>query len=350
MSVSLISSNGAGEAANSRRYQQRRVVFESQLGKVKLTSLEKALEKAEIDEWKIICEWCLEQIDEHKVDEKYGFIFAYTFDHGDPSMREKNPYRFINNALITGQTLSVFKTSSFLFGLLHALRSLPYTQFSCLYRGIPEKTEWEAETPKVWSAFTSMSLDIEVAKRFLGGTETAPSGTLFRAKGLRGYYIAEFSMIPEEKEVLLEPFQSIYAESVENDGKLISVDIIDGGMTKFIAVDKVPQTNLPTVEVSEELFNALDLHNEGKHTEAAQIYEKEASKGNQIACFNLGNCKMFGVGAKLDIMIGLDLWMRGGHVEKVNLELFKKFSNFKFMGKSEIVLSGLFLFFQNTLF
>ena len=196
----------------------------------------------------------------------------------------------------------------------------------------------------MWSAFTSTSLDIEVAKRFLGGTETAQSGTLFRARGLRGYYIAEFSMILEEKEVLLEPFQSIYAENVENDGELISVDIIDGGMTKFIAVDKIPQTNLPTVEVSEELFNALDLHKEGKHIEAAQMYDREARKGNQIACLNLGNCCMFGVGVKLDIMTGLDWWVRGGDVEDVNLELFKKLSNFKYMGKSEIDLSGLFLF------
>ena len=342
MSDHFASLEGAGEAATSERYQKRRAAFEKQIGKVELTPLDQALESAEIEEWKVIFKWCLKRVKDSNVDEKYGFVFAYTFDHEIPSMSDKNPYRVLNNALITGGALSVFKTSSFLFGLLHALRSLPYTKFTHLYRGIPEKTEWEAEEVKVWSAFTSMSLDIEVGKKFLGGTETTRSGTLFRGRGLCGYYIADFSIM-DEKEVLLEPFQSILSEGVEECGELVCVDIVDGGMTKLIAIEQIPQTNHPTIEVSDQLFNALSLHREGKHKEAVGIYLREADEGNKIACLNVGNCYLFGVGVECDVMKGLSWWMNGGHVEDENIGLYKLLSNFQYMGRSDIDLSGLFL-------
>ena len=140
--------------------------------------------------------------------------------------------------------------------------------------------------------------------------------------------------------------KAFFSESVEDDGELVSVDIVDCEMTKFIAVEQIPQKKPVFVEVSLQLFNGLDLQREGKHKEAVDLYFREACEGSEIACFNLGNCFTLGVGVELDIITGLSLWMSVGHVGDVVVELLKTLSNFKYLGKSEIDLSGLFFVVQ----
>ena len=124
---------------------------------------------------------------------------------------------------------------------------------------------------------------------------------------------------------------------------LICVDIVDGGKTKFIA-EQISFTKFPSIEFPDKLFNALALHKCGEHNKAFDIYLERACGGSQIACFNLGNCFIFGVGVECDVMTGLSFWMNGGSIKDEDVELMRILSNFKYMGRNEIDLSGLFHF------
>ena len=93
----------------------------------------------------------------------------------------------------------------------------------------------------------------------------------------------------------------------------------------------------------EEMMEGLEKDKEGKHEEAFKLYERAGRLGNKGGFMNMGNCYLFGVGVECDVMKGLSWWMNGGHVEDENIGLYKLLSNFQYMGRSEIDLSGLFL-------
>ena len=340
MSGRFLDYRETNESDNNDRNKKRRSSLESITKVTEFKSVEEALIEAEIPEWEEVLKVCLKPIKFYQMDEVYGFIYVYTFDHGDPSKIEDNPYRFINNALISDKTVYVSKVSCLLLGLLNAIRTLPYIKFSQLFRGISKETKWEEGDVKVWPCFTSMSLDIKVAMGFVTPFGNKQKGTLFKAKGLRGYYIADFSIFGE-KEVLLEPFQSVYTESVENGDSLVTVTVVDSGNTQFLAKERFPLTVPSCDVVSENLCFALAYHSTGDHNEAVNIYLKEALKGNKIACFNLGNCYLFGIGVKRDIMAGLSWWLNCGHISDSDMSLFKALSNSKYM-KNEVDLKGLF--------
>ena len=64
--------------------------------------------------------------------------------------------------------------------------------------------------------------------------------------------------------------------------------------------------------LKKEMDKAFYYHEIGKHEEAFKIYFEIGIEGRSAcACFNSGNCLMFGVGAEKDLRGGLDMWKRG---------------------------------------
>ncbi len=85
----------------------------------------------------------------------------------------------------------------------------------------PKRLPYAAGNEKVWWPFTSTTESLEVAQRFIKGSQ----GTLFTLSGEAwGYDISMFSDFPDEKEILLEPERKLKIMSVNNKEGIISVN------------------------------------------------------------------------------------------------------------------------------
>ena len=84
-----------------------------------------------------------------------SYVYAYTFDFGDPNKAEDNPYYKINRGLLVGSFDSLIPIQDLVYGLLSGLRTLPYKKFPLLYRGIKTNIAWEMNKPKLWPSFIS---------------------------------------------------------------------------------------------------------------------------------------------------------------------------------------------------
>ena len=367
--------------------QRRRAAFDK-LFAVVLDSLplSDSLKKAGIPEAEDVAEICEEQSSVlHKKDAEQAhtmaFIFAYTFDNGDPSSEEKakNPYHILNKVLLECKTIPLNKTRYFIYGLLKALRSLPFEKYEILYRGINEKVSWQKGDIKVWSAFTSMTRSLEVTREFLLQKDGTASGTLINAKNLHGYDISCYSLVEKEEEVLIEPFQSVIVKGVIDAGGLVIPEVDDTGCSEYLLTDKlpfissavpatpVPQTAIPgpqpspvpkpvskpvspvpktqssPVPYQDLLLKALELHRSGKHEEAVKLYEESGMKGSKLGWLNLGNCYISGKGVKKDVKQALDCWKKCGHIEDKDIGWMRELSNDRFLGVKELDLSSLFI-------
>ena len=301
----------------------------------KLKDVKEALISAEIPHADEITSKCLEFVEEMnisdmKFQESVAFIFAYSYDNQkDEPERAENPYRILNEALYKGEYIPLLKVKHFLWGLLVALRSLPYTKYEILYRGLSKKVTWASGDIKVWSAFTSMALVDVSARMFMPEC----GGTLICGRNLCGYDISRYSMFREESEILLEPFQSVLVTRVEEGDGYVDVDVEDSGCTEYILINKIPMGHVSApLPISNEV---LELMNQARKKQksrfsrkkAIELYLEAGSKGCAVAYFNIGNLYMFGIGVEQDKNVGLDWWKKGGHVDGNDVWWMKTLSN-----------------------
>ena len=94
---------------------------------------------------------------------------------------------------------------------------------------------------------------------------------------------------------------------------------------------------------------ALTKHDERNHSEAVKIYSELVEKGSQLACFNLGNCYLFGVGVRKDRKKGLELFGKCGGVKNDDLDWMRKLSNCMFVCNKNLDLGSL-LYITSSLF
>ena len=136
-------------------------------GKVERVDLLEALDEAKVGQAKEItkkCEafskqWCL--IPDSGRMSMYSFVIAYTHEG---SSKEDSPYRVLNRAILDFEPSALTDARLFLYGLLEGLRSLPYMQYSNLYRGLGTRVKWEADDVRTFPTFTSTSRDGDVAR------------------------------------------------------------------------------------------------------------------------------------------------------------------------------------------
>ena len=329
------------------------------LKEAEVEEAEKAVRKSEV----FAKEWCPVQ-DKERI-KMYSFVIAYT-QQLNPQKKEENPFFVLNKAILDFEPSALTNVRQFLFCLLKALRSLPYMQYSNLYRGIDKKLGWECDDMRIFPTFTSTSRDPEGAKTFLGrDKEGKKSGTLITAKDLFGYDVSEYSPFEHEKEVILEPFQQVFVQKVEKEGEIVNIEVNDGGGSEFLIEGLIPRKFVVEKPESEMFQEALDhcragnlLKVSGKREEVRREWEEGmkhfleiAEKGNggefsgigeRIGALNVGVGLLLGVGVEKDFEKGLDWLKKVGKVREEEVWMMRELSNREFFSKDRrIDMSGL---------
>ncbi|KAH3762446.1 hypothetical protein Pelo_5746 [Pelomyxa schiedti] len=142
--------------------------------------------------------------------EEAASISLYTYDFSNSAQHDKNPFRLLNQALFSQQEKELSTVADLLICLLSALRKLPKVHLPVLYRGITKRVTVGGLYSKGktinWRTFSSTSTEETVSRKFLIDAAGKPDGTLFVIRGKSwGYNVQPFSLIPMEKEILLEP-------------------------------------------------------------------------------------------------------------------------------------------------
>ncbi len=119
--------------------------------------------------------------------------------------------------------------------------------------------------------------------------------------------------------------------------------IIDEGIKVFSLQDHI-KTSLFSVPFYDLLKTALKEHDEGKHSESVKIYSELSEKGCQLACYNLGNCYLFGVGAKKDLKKVVDMFGKCGTIKDDDLKWMRLLSNDRHMETTSLDLHVCFFF------
>ena len=332
-------------------------------GAFKKKDLLESLEKAVIPTPSVVAEECetfAEQWspvqDEERI-KKISFVSAYTWDFSEGN-KEENPYRVLNGAMqfFQEKRTRLLNIRWFLYGLLEGLRSLPYMQYKCLYRGIDMGVEWEVDDLRTFATFTSMTREKSGAETFLKYNEGKLSGTLITARGLFGYDISGYSLFGQkEKEVMLEPFQRVNVRRIEKKDDVVNVELVDGEGSKFLIEGKIPRKYVIKSPESDLLQGALDhcraaedLKDSGEMSEAEKEWEEgmklylEASKEkSKIGSLNVGVGMMLGIGLKQEIEGGLSLLKTVGEVCDEEIWMIRELSNREFFIHDGIDLSGL---------
>ena len=149
-------------------------------------------------------------------------------------------YLHMNDALAARDIFKRQAFSHLIYGMVSALRKIPYTQYDVLYRGIRTKVDYgkyKEDSIRTWPSFTSATYDIAKVGRFLGD-----KGTVFIICGtIPGHDIEGLSIFgSSEKEVLIEPCFHFKVVRVIRGG--IDVIIVEGIGTKFVLQQKFPAT------------------------------------------------------------------------------------------------------------
>lgn len=147
-------------------------------------------------------------------------ITLYTFDFRSNNY-SINPYSIINSALLSNNIEGIRKAKDIIYLVMVALRKLPIVSGILLHRGIRTDVSGNAggfngtNTPPnyakgsiiTWGGMSSTTPDMEASKAFLarGSISGKASGTVFIIEDGWGYDIMQYSMFPEESEILLEP-------------------------------------------------------------------------------------------------------------------------------------------------
>eukprot|EP01103_Thecamoeba_quadrilineata_P019279 TRINITY_DN7733_c0_g1_i1.p1 TRINITY_DN7733_c0_g1~~TRINITY_DN7733_c0_g1_i1.p1 ORF type:complete len:763 (+),score=140.45 TRINITY_DN7733_c0_g1_i1:146-2290(+) len=133
-------------------------------------------------------------------------ILLYTYDSGLD--RENNVYYQLNKVLRERASHQLVEWRDYLFYLLTALNKLPAQGPRNVYRGMNYKVDTREkyrEGERVsWNGFTSTSVSKSQARNFLGKDQKG--GTIFIIKIQKtGRAVHDFSAIPTEEEIILEP-------------------------------------------------------------------------------------------------------------------------------------------------
>ena len=160
--------------------------------------------------------------------EEAQIISTYTCELANPSDKHLNPYKIINQNLVSkNRNKGIQNISKYLFIFLKSLRKLNKfypKKNNYLYRCIKSKVELNynffdknkipyinGETKIFWG-FSSCSESPNTAFSFLGKKENMKSGTIFSLSGdVWGYDLYLFNVF-NEKEILLEPERKILVE------------------------------------------------------------------------------------------------------------------------------------------
>jgi len=142
-------------------------------------------------------------------DEKLA-LALYTFDLGLRADGTENFYYKLNKSLQERNTNSMLKWRGFLYYFFSALHKIQDSSIT-VYRGITsELSEIQRNYyggKKIhWSAFSSTTTDIEVAKRFASNSKI-----IFAIKILNGKDIQKYSVMKGENEILLHPNMTFFS-------------------------------------------------------------------------------------------------------------------------------------------
>ena len=138
---------------------------------------------------------------------------------------KESPQYVINRVLAEGVDSKLMAYRGYILHLLKALRKLKRvpTSGTTLYRGVYDTSlKFDEDHYRVgniltWPAFTSTTLDEDVAYKFV---RDAAQSIFFEIHGaFIGYSIKTFSGYPKENEVLLEPDTTFRVVSIQDDTK-----------------------------------------------------------------------------------------------------------------------------------
>ena len=159
-------------------------------------------------------------------------VALYTFDFRGNDF-EFNPYRIINKALAFSNEAELRRASGLLYIVMCSLRKLPRCTGKTLYRGVRggvDVSSYKEGSTVVWRGLSSTSPDMSVTKAFLAKSSDNGNvkGTLFVIENGWGYDIQQYSLFPEETEILLEPERRFYVQSVlPADLTVIKLQMLD---------------------------------------------------------------------------------------------------------------------------
>ena len=266
---------------------RRRVDLGISLASVKeIVPLAEALSEGKIPDYDAVCGVCLgkllETIKDKDKRNELSYISMYTFDFGEPEKYGDNPFIKINEALFRGTPVELFRVRFLIWGLLKALRSLPYKHYDTLYRGLSKQIEWKSNETRLWTSFTSTSVSKECAWKFTKvNKDGICSGTLICIRDGWGYEVEQYSLVGGESEVLLEPGTKVLICGVYKKGGLsfCDVDYIEG--SGDLMIDKIPRSCIQDdTEENEQYEQAMKLLL-GKDRERGLTTIKDLSeKGN----------------------------------------------------------------------
>ena len=258
-----------------------------------------ALKEAKIPYPEFVASTCLSNIKKDNADRVtvLSYVVAYTYDFGENCELTDNPYWRINDALSRDSIIALRNVRKFIWGLLKGLRILPYKQFDVLYRGMNKCVDCEEETVIEWTRFTSATRDKAAAEKFLGISPNGEKeGTLITIRGGYGYDIEEFSTMPREQEVVMEPGIKVLIKSVKGDRlRKIEVEFANDGN---LLLDLIPRLEARRAAIKNEedrLFSeAMDLKKRGRYEECHDKLQKLLVKGHLKGMIEFAFMNLFG--------------------------------------------------------
>jgi hypothetical protein len=150
-------------------------------------------------------------------------VVSYTYDLGLQSEEDgaDNLYMVLNEKLRMRNGVTMRKLKPYLTYLMRGIHALPKAQ-GTYYRGVPKKCLTVVQEKYMegchvhWSAFTSCTSDIDVAKNFAD-----QGGVIFRITVRNARNVCAYSAYVQENEVLLSPNIKLFVKSqatLEEDG------------------------------------------------------------------------------------------------------------------------------------
>jgi len=312
-------------------------------------SVRDALVQMKVPNAEEIAEICSEKNQKRGNKKSKMFILAFTFEHKEAGRNNENPSVILNSNMISGELEQLEQTRAFVWGLMASFRSLPYVRFDYLYRGLKCRAVYKKDSVILWRTFTTTYRDAKSAERFLGVRGESQFGTFVTFKYVCGYDISDYVFLKnEERTVLLEPFQSLSIENVDDSGSVIDLSVVDTGKTLFFFTNIIPVPSpIPCYEY-DFLVEGLKKHKEGKHGEAAEVFLSATLRGMRMGSLNYGNCLMFGVGVPKDQEIALEFWMNCGKIEENEIRWMRELSNSEYVCESVLDLSDINVNYQMT--
>jgi len=198
-----------------------------------------------------------------------------------------------------------------------------------------------------WCGFTSMTRDKGVAMQFVKNDENGVvSGTIITAYRFYGYDISAFSDYIAEEEVIVEPFQHFIVMSCNCSNELVDLRVDYDNKTKMLLERINPSEQKTSVDfdgIGEDLVRrALEEHSKGEHDNAVELLCEAMNFNSQIACFNLGNCYLTGVGVVKDIEVGFHFWKKAGTISDADCKRLRALSNGEIVNARDLDLRCLF--------